>query len=241
MTQKNTRPSIKHKTGRILHEYPGPSVSAILLLSASIGFPAGYSLVDTSQQPLEHPGNAQQEEVLAVHETRLAELKNMRAEMDFLKAREGLGAQDNRLQELQSAFSDAALGSYIDLYLKGATSDGPALSEENFDRLRRDFKENIADPSDFGFKKTIATGLLDETLAETDLRTGSDLAKFQTAKEMNEKMANGTNQGPPAGFIGFTLSLSLGILLLIGAIKAENWRDLPARVPRRKPKKSFKH
>jgi hypothetical protein len=123
--------------------------------------------------------------------------------------------------------------------MDGATKDGPALSEENFNRLQQAFTENVADPSAFGFHAAIDAGLLNETMAETELKTGSDVDRFQTAKAMDEKMADAVKD-PANGYFasGLGTILSAYLLYIICASISE-WQKAPSRVPRRKSKPAY--
>ena len=240
MSSSNTRPNVKHYVGKTVNNYP-----AWLMMSAMATgglFTALPNVMDSEQHALEHPGTAEQAEVVGFHETRLAELQALRGEIGLLNAQAGLGDQnEERINALTSEFSRNAVSTYLDLYLHGATEDGPALSEENFDRLRRDFKQNVANPADFGFEKTVATGFLDEAMAKVKLNTSSDGAKFEAVKEMNKKMAEEVKDTSLPYFLAAMGSIFGTMFLYLLCASAYDWRKQPARVPRRKPKSGFKH
>ncbi|TVQ83272.1 MAG: hypothetical protein EA357_06360 [Micavibrio sp.] len=241
MANDNTRPNVKHYVGKTVNNYP----AWIALSAMATGglFTVLPNAMDTEQHALEHPGTAAQEEVVNFHETRLAELQALRGEIGLLKAQAGLGDENTeQIGNLTSEFSRSAVTAYLDLYLHGATEDGPALSEENFDRLRSDFKQNVANPADFGFQKTIATGYLDEAMAATRINTSSDGAKFEAVKDMNQKMAGEVKDASLPYFLAVMGSMASTFLLFLLCASAYSWREQPARVPRRKkPKSGFNH
>lgn len=237
MPNDNTRPSVKHALGKTIGTWP-----AWWTLSIAAGaaiFTGVPDAMDHGTKPLEHPGTEIQQSLIAEHQADFAALKEMKARIEMLEAQAALGGENEQLTALKTTFSEKAVQDYVDLYVQGASKDGPALSEENFDNLRRDFAENIAEPSSFGFNSTIQTGLLDETLAATELKTGNAVAQFQTAKAMDQQLGDAVKDPATPYFISAGVTAVTAFLLLLMCAGIGEWEKLPARVPRRKQKPAY--
>ncbi|TVQ83270.1 MAG: hypothetical protein EA357_06350 [Micavibrio sp.] len=188
----------------------------------------------------ENTPTAMEESIIAQHQQNFSALEGMQAEIELLKSQTSLTGGSEELSSLQDAFNRDALSAYKDLYLNGTTSEGAGISETSFQELRTHFAENIVNPADLGFKSDVKAALLNETLAETDLRTGSDIERFQTVKEINEKLAdahlNHTNDKEMSAL--FTMVGALFTFIIIG-VSGMGVYDSLRREPRhiRKPQK----
>lgn len=84
--------------------------------------------------------------------------------------------------------------------------------------------------------------MLDETLAQTDLKTGSDVERFQTVKALtqalSEHQAATADNNDKAGFTSFMGGVLTFILFLVGgATVNEKYKWEPRRVPSNCPKR----
>jgi len=237
MSHENTRPSVKYALGKTIGTWP--AWWTFTIAAGATVFMTVPDALDHTMKPLEHPGTEMQQSLIAAHDADFAALKEMKAQIEMLEAQAALGGDNAQLTELKTAFSEKAVTDYVDLYVQGASKDGPALSEENFHNLRQDFAKNIADPSSFGFNSTIQTGLLDETLAETDFKTGSAVDQFQTAKAMDQHMADEVKDPAAPYFLSTVGTMLAGFLLYLMCAGISGWQEGPSRVPRRKSKPTY--
>ncbi|MBL1146737.1 MAG: hypothetical protein HND56_09510 [Pseudomonadota bacterium] len=237
MSNDNTRPSVKHALGKTIGTWP--AWWTLTIAAGATIFTTVPDAINGEANPLDYQGVEQQQELVAQHEADFAALQEMKGQIELLEAQAGLGGENEKLTALKTTFSEKAVNDYVDLYMDGATKDGPALSEENFNRLQQAFTENVADPSAFGFHAAIDAGLLNETMAETELKTGSDVDRFQTAKAMDEKMADAVKDPADGYFASGIGTLLSAFLLYIICASISEWQKAPSRVPRRKSKPAY--
>lgn len=237
MSNDNTRPSVKHAVGKTIGTWP--AWWTLTIAAGATIFTTVPDAINGEANPLDYQGTEQQQELVAQHEADFAALQEMKGQIELLEAQAGLGGESEKLTALKTTFSEQAVNDYVDLYMDGATKEGPALSEENFNRLQKAFTENVADPSAFGFHAAIDAGLLNETMAETELKTGSDVERFQTAKAMDEKMGDAVKDPAGGYFASVFASLGAALLLYLMCAGVSEWQQGPSRVPRRKPKPSY--
>ena len=231
----NTKPNPKYYAGKIWGNPGGFALTAIAASAAMI-----TPTLDTSTTP-DQIGTDQEIAIMAEHEASFDALKQMRAELEYTEARAAATGDVADVSALKEAFGEKALESFVNLYTKGASQDGAALSEENFDNLRTTFANEIMDPTTFGFSANGAldTGSLDEILAETSLNTNNEMSKFQTAKALDDKMSEAG--GPNLlllllAIAGSVTVFGAGLPFCAGTV--QRWgSNEPNRMPRKKASK----
>ncbi len=239
MTQ-DTKPNIKRTISDTFGTPPGWLLSS--LVATGLSFAIIPAVVDDNRTLPDATGTALEESVLDRHLQNFTALKELRTDIDLLKARHALTGGSEELTTLKTAFGEKALNAYKDLYLEGATAEGAAISEQNFEMLRNRFAQEIINPAELGFKSRINAGFLDETLAVTPLNSATDRERFETVREINNTMAEVKDDKlSPNGKAGLAAGGIAFLLLILSATAGIGWEYEPRRVPRRKPKKSFKH
>lgn len=247
---KELKRNPKQRAGEVLGN---PFTFATLLTASSLGIFAGTDVALDNTQAPDAIGTAQAEEVLAEHQATFSELQDMKTEIGLYEARMNLGGSSDELNTLKDQFATQAVNAYLDLYLDGATQGGAAISEQTFAELRTEFTETIAPPSELGFNDNIEVGMLDETLAQTDLSAATDQEKYKTVMSLDQQMADSyeenMNDGSKAA-IGFGGSMLGALILLLICAPFSNslatrWREQPEyiekRPPSRKPGKYGQH
>ncbi len=244
---QNVKQDTKINIKRTIADTFGTSTGLILSVGAAtaLSFTLIPPMVDNGYVAPDETGSAIEESILAQHHQNFADLEEVKSQIDMLKAQTSFTGGSTELTELKAEFGRQALSAYKDLYLNGSTAEGAGISEKNFEELRAHFTANIADPAEFGFQKEVKAGMLDETLAETRLRTGSELERFQTVQAVNSTLAelqkNYEEKKDKPYEVAGIISL-LSFIVLFGASMAANekWGYEPKRIPRDKPRK-LKH
>src|SRR5690606_16184988 len=114
-----------------------------------------------------------------------------------------------------------------------------------FQELHQHFAEKIIDPATIGFAKTVDAGMLDETLAATELKAGSDVERFQTVKAVSKSLsdhyASTIEKNDDAGFAGFAGGAILFFLVFLfsGAAINDRYSREPRRIPSNRPKTPY--
>lgn len=221
-------------------------VAALFGLIAAI--PAGMTISDKMGEEVLLPdqtGSAIEASILAEHQADFTKLAQMKAEIELLESQTVLTDGSAELTQMKSDFNRLAVSAYGDLYLDGSTQEnGAGLSETHFQELHQQFADKIINPATIGFAETVDAGILDETLATTDMKTGSDVERFQTVKAVNqalsEHQATTAEKNSDAGFAGFMGGAVLFILFLAGgAMVNDKYKWEPRRVPSNRPKTPY--
>ena len=157
-----------------------------------------------------------------------------------MEAQNVLIGDSEELTALKKDFGKQAVNAYTDLYLDGATLEGAAISEQNFEQLRQTFAETVIAPAALGFQTDISTGMLDETLAQTALNADTETDRYRLAQNIDKQLADAQNDDSigPYGIAGITAGGMTALLLALSMFMGINWCNEPKRVPVRKPKKS---
>lgn len=223
----------------------GP-VSALIGLALAV--PAGMMIADKAGDDVFLPdqtGSAMEASILAEHQADFSKLEQMKAEIELLESQTVLTDGSAELTQMKSDFNRLAVSAYGDLYLEGSTQEnGAGLSEAHFQELHQQFADNIIDPATIGFSGSVDAGMLDETLAVTDLKTGSDVERFQTVKALSQTLAEhqvtAAEKNEEAGFIGFMSGFLIFALAMCGgAVVSEKYRWEPRRIPANRPKTPY--
>ncbi len=244
-------PNPVHYTGRALR-FGGilPFVTA-----ACTGLLGGaYTAVSLDQavfaDDIDNVGSAQQEELVAEHQRDLTALKTQKLELSLAEAQFDLNKDQGNttaedaaaLTQLQDDFEQQAHKELMDLYLQGASNDGAGISEQDFYALHDTFLKATEGQIDFeamGYDPDVEHGALDDALARVDIpEDGSKFAQHNTMQEMNEYMAEQTNNGN--GIVTFTFfsttfllgNIIFNLLMGAGNMMADTSRKIP--VGRRK-------
>lgn len=241
MSKKDTKPNIKRVVADTFGTMPGLLVSTAVAAAVSFGTIPG--MLDTEIATPDNTGTAMEESITAQHQADFAALQEMKSQIGLLEAETSFTGGSQELTDLKTTFGKQAVAAYMDLYLEGATNDGAALSEQNFEKLRTEFTETIANPAEFGFQENISAAMLDETLAQTDLNIQDGTDRFETAKQLDQQLATALENETAKKDNAFTAPLvaSVGSFLLLFMLCGfvnETWGYEPRRVPRRKPKKT---
>lgn len=230
----------KHVIGQAIGHWTG--LITLTAITSAISLTTAPMLLDKDVNEADNIGSTISETLFAESQASIDELQDMRAHIEMEESKTSVGGSQADLATLKDAFADKALETYIDIYVKGATSEGAGLSEVQFDKLRTDFAENVVSPVQLGFKKNVEAGMLDETLATLDIATDSDTDKFQTAKALDNQLADYANTdtsfwaGIGGSFLGF-------FAFLLICIRAEEWRleEPKYKKVQNKPKKPGKY
>jgi len=246
--------SLKRNPKQIAGEILGNPITFVALVAASsMGIVAGTDIALDNRQAPDAIGTAQADVILAEHQATFSELQDMKTEIGLYEARTNLGGSSDELNALKDQFATQAVNAYLDLYIDGATQDGAAISEQTFAELRTEFTETIAPPSELGFNDNIEVGMLDETLAHTDLSAATDMDKYKTVTALDQQMAdsyteNMNDGGKTAVGLGGSLLGGLLLFLICGPMSgslASRWREQPdyleKRPSSRKPGKYGQH
>ena len=234
--------NLKQAVGQVFGNAPAFFITAVTA-TASVMISSPH-IFDTTTAP-DEVGTEQAASVLAEHEASFSALQEMKAEIELNEARATLGGASN-LVDLKDAFANKAVDAYLDLYTDGASNDGAAISEQQFQDLRDKFTQTIAEPSDLGFQSNIEVGMLDELLSQHDLSADNDAQKYQKVKALDQAMADSfTDNQNLVGDVLFSVGGSLASIILLfmfcGPI-ASGWRDEPKYVSSHaKPKKPGKY
>lgn len=236
----NTKPNPKYYIGKAF----GNPLSFML----GLGVVAATAIVPTLDDNYIAPdqeGTAEQSTVLATHTERFETLKDLKEDLNYAQAQAAATGNNTEVTQLKENFGAQALSSFVDLYVSGASQDGAALSEENFDKLRHQFAENIMDPETFGFQADghLATGLLDESMDGMDFTQNDDQDRFQIAQQLDQKMAagNGDLNGSTLFAILFSMVFAAGFLpFCAGTAQRWSYRE-DKRIPRKTPKKATRY
>lgn len=235
---ENTQPNPKYYIGKLFNN-PLSWMASTAVVGAALITPTIEDGV-----MLDTIGTDQEASIIAEHQENFADLKQMRADLDYAEAHAAATGNETGLSELQESFGEKALNSYLSLYTKGASQDGAALSEENFDNLRTTFAHEIMDPETFGFHSIGQSdaGLLDETLAETFLNTDDAKATFQTAKELDNKMAEDQNTLTAlTGLAGLGTAAFCWFMLHFCVSTAGSWSREDKRIPKKTARRYGQH
>ncbi len=241
MAQHQKR-NLKQAVGQVFGNAPAFFITSVTA-AASILITSPQIFDDTTAP--DEIGTEHAASVLAEHEASFSALQEMKAEIELDEARATLGGASN-LTALKDAFANQAVDAYLDLYTDGASAEGAAISETQFQDLRDEFTQTIADPSDLGFQSNIEVGMLDELLAEHDLTSNTDAQKYQKVKALDQAMADSLRDNQNIGAdVTFSLLGSLGSIVMLfifcGPI-ASGWRNEPKYVTSKaKPKKPGKY
>lgn len=233
-----TKPNIKRKIADTFGHPVGWFASSVATAVLSLAIvPA---VVDDNAVTPDAVGTAMEESVMAQHQADFSALQDMKADIALMEAQNVLIGDSEELTALKKDFGKQAVNAYTDLYLDGATQDGAAISEQNFEQLRQRFAETIIDPAALGFQTEIAPGMLDETLAQTTLNADTETDRYTLAQNIDKQLAAAQNDDSigPYGIAGLTAGGIAGLLLILSITMGINWCNEPKRVPVRKPKKS---
>ncbi|MBL1146736.1 MAG: hypothetical protein HND56_09505 [Pseudomonadota bacterium] len=241
MSKKDTKPNIKRVIADTFGTGPGLIISTAIAAAVSFGTIPG--MLDTKTTAPDNIGTAMEESITARHQANFAALQEMKSQIDLLEAETAFTDGSQELTDLKTAFGKQTVSTYMDLYLEGASNEGAALSEQNFEKLRTEFAETIANPADFGFQENITASMLDETLATTDLNMQDGTDRFETAKQLDQQLATALEEETAKKDNAFTAPLvasvaSFLLLFMLTSFVDEKWGYEPRRVPRRKPKKT---
>lgn len=241
MAQHQKR-NLKQAVGQVFGNEPAWYITSIVAATSIVI--ASPQIFDTTTAP-DEIGTEQAASVLAEHEASFSALQEMKAEIELNEARATLGGASN-LADLKDAFANQAVEAYLDLYTEGASTEGAAISEKQFQDLRDQFTQTIAKPSDLGFQSNIEVGMLDELLVEHDLTSNTDAQKYQKVKALDQALADSLRDNKNVfADAAFTVGGSFGAIALMflfcGPI-ATRWRDEPKYVSSKaKPKKPGKY
>ena len=233
--------NIKHVVGETIGSPGGwAKTSALATAVMMVSFPL---IMDNGVNAPDATGTDMSASVIAEHETDFTALQEMRADIDVLEAKAAISGSTAELSTLKEEFADKALNTYLDLYLDGASQDGAAISEEKFKELRDEFSSTIVNPEVIGFNTHIAPGMLDEVLGQTTLQTDTETDRFQTAKQIDNALAQANDDAGDPFLYGALASFASILLLLFGSIKAEQWRlyEPKYKSAQSKPKKPGKY
>ena len=232
--------NIKYTIGQAIGHWPG--LIALTAVTSAISLTTAPMLLDKDVNEADNVGSVISETLFNESQADIDQLQDMRAHIEMEESKSSVGGSQADLATLKDAFADKALETYVDIYVNGVTSEGAGLSEVQFDKLRTDFTENVVSPVQLGFKDNVAAGMLDETLATLDIATDSDTDKFQTAKTLDNQLADYANNdtsfwaGVGGSVLGFFLFLTM-------CIRAEEWRleEPKYKTVQNKPKKPGKY
>jgi len=234
-----TKTNIKRKIADTFGDPLGWIASSVAVTALS--FSIIPAVVDDNSITPDAVGTAMEETVMAQHQADFATLQDMKADIALMEAQNVLIGDNEELTALKKAFGKQAVHAYTDLYLAGATQDGAAISEQNFEKLRQTFAETVIDPSALGFQAEISSAMLDETLAKTStLDAATETARYGLAQNIDKQLtvAEDDKALGPYGIATTTSAASALVLLILSFIMGTCWSDEPKRVPVRKPKKS---
>lgn len=226
----------------VVHRLAMP-ISAIIGLAAAI--PSGLFLSDKIESDIVLPdqtGSTMEASIIAEHQAGFSKLAQMKAEIELLESQTVLTDGSTELTQMKSDFNRLAVSTYGDLYLNGSTQEnGAGISETYFQELHDAFAEKIINPATIGFAKTVGAGMLDETLAATDLKTGSDVERFQTVKAVSHALsAYQSTPNEDAHITGVLGGLILLFLSLLGGVNIQNkYRKEPRHIPTNRPKSPY--
>ncbi|TVQ83271.1 MAG: hypothetical protein EA357_06355 [Micavibrio sp.] len=218
------------------------------LVGLAVAIPSGMFLSDKLGEEIVLPdriGSAMEESIMAEHQANFTQLKQMQAEIALLKSQTVLTEGSSKLTQMKSDFNRLAVNTYSNLYLAGSTQEnGAGISETNFQELRQQFSEKIINAATIGFAENINAGMLDEILAVTDLKTGSDVERFQTVKEiskaLSESHASTTEKTDKASVVGFVSGTFLFFTFLFASFSMhDKYRHEPRRIPANRPKNPY--
>ena len=237
----NTKPNIKRIVADTFGSFPGLIVSTAV--AAAVSFGTIPDMLDTDVAAPDNTGTAMEESITAQHQADFAALQEMKSQISLLEAETSFTGGSQELTDLKTAFGKQAVAAYMDLYLEGASNEGAALSEQNFEKLRTEFTETIANPADFGFQENISAAMLDETLAKTDLNMKNGTDRFETAKQLDQQLATALEDETVKKDKAFTAPMVASVasflfLFMLSGFVKDTWGYEPRRVPRRKPKKT---
>ncbi|TNE31965.1 MAG: hypothetical protein EP349_02925, partial [Alphaproteobacteria bacterium] len=215
MSKKDTKPNIK----RVIADTfgTGPSLVISTAIAAAISFGTIPGMLDSDVATPDNTGTAMEESITAQHQADFAALQEMKSQIGLLEAETAFTGGSQELTDLKTAFGKQAVAAYMNLYLEGANNEGAALSEQNFEKLRTEFTETIANPAEFGFQENISAAMLDETLAKTDLNMQDGTDRFETAKQLDQQLATALEDETAKKDNAFTAPLvaSVGSFLLL--------------------------
>lgn len=221
-------------------------LSAIIGLAVAI--PSGMFLSDKLGEDVILPdqtGSAMEASILAEHQADFTTLEQMKAEIELLESQTVLTDGSAELTQMKSDFNRLAVSAYSDLYLDGSTQEnGAGISETAFQELHQHFADKIINPATIGFAETVDAGILDETLSATDLKTGSDVERFQTVKSVSKTLSDhyttAIEKNDDAAFKGFMSGAMIFFLILLSGV-AVNDRYIrePRRIPSNRPKTPY--
>lgn len=230
----------KYVIGQAIGHWTG--LITLTAVTSAISLTTAPIIFDKDVNEADNIGSAISETLFAESQDSIDELQDMRSYIEMEESKTSVGGSQADLATLKDAFADKALETYIDIYVNGATNEGAGLSETQFDKLRTDFTENVVSPVQLGFKENIAAGMLDETLATLDIATDSDTDKFQTAKAIDNQLADYANNDT-SSLVGIGGSVLGFFLFLAMCIRAEGWRleEPEYKTVQSKPKKPGKY
>lgn len=224
------------------------SMPLAAVIGLSVAVPAGMSLSDKFEESVVYPdrtGSAMEASIIAEHKADFAKLEQMKAEIELLESQTVLTDGSAELTQMKSDFNRLAVSTYNDLYLDGSTKEnGAGISEQAFQELHTQFSDNVINPAMIGFAEKVDAGMLDETLAASDLKTGSEVERFQTVKSLNQTLSEhhkaAVDKQEENGMLSFMGGAVLFMVFMFaGATVSDRYRREPRRIPANRPKTPY--